>query len=354
MRTIVRLHRWLGLGALVFWVVQALTGVLILFNWEVDDALLAAENSRFDAVAIERSLEDISSENPDAKISSVWTSGSGNSRFDVYLSGPDGDHTVRIDGSGQILRVRGDESGLANGGWIEILVLVHHNLLSGDIGSWIVGISGSLLLSNIVMGVVLARPWKVGWANALKPVSPKAKQARRYSWHRAVGLWAAIPVFITVSAGVLLVFYDGLEAAMGTPPRTTVIERRDGTAEIGVAQAVNIALSEFKQSSLTAVTMPGDGELHYSIRLRQDNELREIYGTTTVIVSAIDGRVLETFDARNASAERTFLDSLFAVHTGEAGGLAGRILMILVGLWILTVSILGALLWWSRTQRRRA
>ncbi len=327
--------------------------MIILFNWEIDDALLSQQQADFDPVAVERSLDAILAEEEGSSISSIWTSGSGQARFDVYASGPDGDQTIRIDGEGQILRIRGDETQLADGGWIDVLILLHHNLLSGDTGSWIVGISGILLISNIVMGIVVARPWLVGWFKAMKPHSPASARARYYAWHRAIGLWAAVPALITVSAGVLLVFYDSVEGALGAEPRTSAVEQRDGPRTVGFAQAVASALSEFDGSSLTSVSMPGDDSKEYTIRLRQDDELREIYGTTTVVVSAIDGRLLDSFDANNAGATRTFLDSLFPIHTGEAGGLFGRIIMLFLGTWLMAVSVLGAMLWWTRTRRKK-
>lgn len=47
---------------------------------------------------------------------------------------------------------------------------------------------------------------------------------------------------------------------------------------------------------------------------------------------------------------RRFVDGFYPIHTGEAGGIVGRILSLSVGVWLAAMLGLGILLW----QRRRA
>ena len=51
------------------------------------------------------------------------------------------------------------------------LVVFHHELLAGKTGSWIVGISGILLLSNLTLGLITAWPRRGWWRASLKPSS---------------------------------------------------------------------------------------------------------------------------------------------------------------------------------------
>jgi len=47
MRTVVlRLHRWIGLIFAAFWLLQAVTGALIVFHWEAEDAILESHSGR--------------------------------------------------------------------------------------------------------------------------------------------------------------------------------------------------------------------------------------------------------------------------------------------------------------------
>ncbi len=62
----------------------------------------------------------------------------------------------------------------------------------------------------------------------------------------------------------------------------------------------------------------------------------------------MDGRIIAEFDALKAPPARRFVDSLFAVHTGEIGGTAGRIIVLAIGAWLAVMIILGAALWMAR------
>src|SRR3546814_1895563 len=77
---------------------------------------------------------------------------------------------------------------------MSFLVGLHPDLL-GAWGSWIVSISGLLLCSNLLLGLIAAWPRRGTWRTALLPIRKGPAAARLYSWHRAVGLWAVLPAF---------------------------------------------------------------------------------------------------------------------------------------------------------------
>ena len=81
---------------------------------------------------------------------------------------------------------------------------------------------------------------------------------------------------------------------------------------------------------------------------------RRTYGTTRVFISAIDGRVVAESDALRASANHRAFNLLFPVHTGEIGGLPGRIVVLLAGVWIIGMIVLGVALWSARRSEARS
>ena len=351
-KTALRFHRWLSLSAMAFWLIQALTGVLIVFHWEIDDALLSGERTAIDLVAIEKRIEALTPPGSGRSVGSVWESGGSPDRFDLYLDEPDGSSVIRIDGAGEILRTRTDGEMFVDGGWIDTLVLLHHNLLSGDVGSWIVGISGLLLLSNLIAGLTLAWPRRGGWRRALVPPAGMASGAAgAYAWHRALGLWVVVPAFLTVSAAVLLVFAGTTEAIVRPPPVAAPSESVEGGKEIGFAAAVSAALRSFPGSRVSGINLPADDMAFYKIRLLQPGESRRIYGTTTVFVRAADGQIVAGSDALNDGPRRSFVDGLFPFHTGEMGGTIGRIAVMAIGIWLIAMIVLGFLLWRRRSGR---
>ena len=345
----VRVHRWLSLAAALFWLIQAVTGVLIVFHWEFEDAGLGRAHRATDLVAIGRRLDQLAPPGSNRSIVSVWTSAGLPDRYDVTVSGSNGESSVRIDGGGTVLRrIDPDEQSM----W-DTVVIIHHNLLASDAGSWIVGVSGVLLLSNILLGLWTAWPRPRGWRLALRPPGAQARRpARLYGWHRALGLWAAVPALLLAGAGVLLVFEDAAGAAIGALPAlpTTPAPVVQGPA-LPFASIARIALARYPGATLTAVIFPGGDAPNWKVRVRQLGELRRAYGTTALAI-ARDGRVLADADATRAPWNRAFMDSLFAVHTGEAAGLFGRLAVLATGLWLATMIVLGVLLWSVRRKKK--
>jgi uncharacterized iron-regulated membrane protein len=353
-RLLISLHRWLSLAALAFWVVQALTGVLIVFHWEIDDALIAAPHRATDLQAIDRRLALLAPPGSGRTIGSVWTSAGTADRWDVTVndaySGTS--EAVRIDGAGDILRVRHDGERFADGGWIDTLVLLHQTLLGGDTGSWIVGLSGCLLFTNLIMGLVMAWPRKRFWKRSLTPPRTGPPVARLYGWHRALGLWVVIPALLLVSAGIARVFADGFEKMIGAPtPSAAAI--KPAPHGIPFSRAVSIALARHPGAIPAGIDFPSAEDATWHIRLLAKGEPRRAYGMTTVWVDGNDGRVVADVDAVHAPFARRFADLVYPLHTGELGGLPGRLAVMAIGLWLLSMIGIGASLWFTRSRMRK-
>ncbi|MCW6536720.1 PepSY domain-containing protein [Sphingomonas sp. MMSM24] len=345
-RALLKVHRWLGLAAGLFWLVQAITGCLITFHWEAEDLGYSAVHRATDFGRIERRLGALAPPGSGVVIKSVWTTAGLADRYDINLDDNGVQRAVRIAGDGTILGTR--RKGAL--GVMGTLVSIHQTLLAGDIGEWIVGISGTLLLTNLVAGLWIGWPRKGSWRRTLTPATRGALVARVYSWHRAIGLWAAVPALVLVSAGVLRRFETGVSTLLGAkevslPPIAPI-----AITPIRFARAIGTAAAALPGSRFTMAALPSPNDATYRVRVLAPGEWRRAYGTSTVLVNANDGSVRGIFSAAAAPLPRAFVDDLYAIHTGEAAGLVGRVLATALGLWLAAMSSLGALLW----SRRRA
>lgn len=351
--TLRRLHRWLAIACALLWLSQAATGLLMVYRWELDDASLDAPAATLDPAALCSRIAEIEGGASPRKVTSLWATGGVEGRYDLYVEDAGGRQQVlRVDGAGRLLRTRPAEDAWLPDGLIPAAADLHQTLFAGDTGHVIVGVSGAILLSAIVMGAVLAWPRRNQARAVLLPKGARPGAARRYAWHRAFGLWLALPAFVLVSAGVMLVFYDPLERALGedgTPAELQAVPAFAG-APIAPAAAIESALQRFPGSQLSGVSFPGDDQAWYRIRVLQPQEWRRAYGTTTVYVAASNGRILLAQDPLAAPAGRRFLDNLYPVHTGEAGGAVGRLVSLAVGAWLLAMIVLGLGLWWIRRR----
>ena len=346
-RTLLKAHRWLSLGAAVFWLLQAVSGILIVFHWEITDAGIAGAHRPTDLAGLERQIDALAPAGGDVAVKSVWTAAGAADRYNIILEDAAGNgRTVRVAGDGTELRtMRDGETSLMG-----FLVGFHHDLL-GSWGSWIVSISGILLCSNLVLGLIAAWPRRGTWRLALKPATRGPAAARLYTWHRAVGLWAVVPALVIAATGTLLKFEDGVGDLIGAKGVSLPANPPAGKP-VGFATAARAALGAVPGSSLTAVTWPKPDNATYTIRVRAPGEIRRAYGGSVVLVDANNGAVRGAYPIAQAEPARAFMSALFPIHTGEAGGIVGRILSIAIGLWLVTMIVAGTLLWLKRRKPR--
>jgi uncharacterized iron-regulated membrane protein len=346
---LVSVHRWLSLGMAALWLLQATSGALIVFHWEIADAAIAAPHSDTDPAALGRRIGQLAPPGSGRSVASIWTSAGFGDRYDIHvIDAASGDDTiVRVAGDGTPIRINapGTQS------LIDTVVLLHQTLLGGDRGRWIIGASGFLLITNLLMGIFIAWPKRGMWRKSLTPVRRGPPVARYYSWHRALGLTGAAAALLLIAPGALLAFDAELRPLLGaTPP---VKAPHPGPVAIGFAQAVEMAETSVPGSRLTAVTMPTAADATYQVRLRAPGDWQRAYGGSLVFVDAVSGRIRGVDLAGDAPPRRKAIDLFFPIHTGQAGGLVTRLLTLSVGIWLASMIVIGARLWWLRRRVRR-
>lgn len=350
-KAIVTLHRWLGLGAAAIWLVQALTGLLLAFHFEAEDALLTTRHQPADLAAIERRLDRFAGAGGSAKVDWIWTTAGLSDRYIVSFAGSDG--TARkayVDGAGAILRDRpADEYS-----FFGLVREIHLTLVAGTAGHWILAASGLLLFTNLVFGLVAAWPRRGTWRAALTPGGQRGSAVRAYRWHRALGLWAAFPALAIAATGTLMLFEEQLRGLVGAAEISLPANPATGTP-IGFAAAARASVAAIDGSRFVGTTLPSSKDASYYVWVRAPGELYRGggYGGSLVIVDANDGGIRGAWPATSANASQVFVGSLYPLHTGESLGLAGRILMLASGLWLAVTIILGVLLWWRKRPRAR-
>src|SRR5882672_10502088 len=215
--TLKKVHRYLSLALAAVWLVQALTGAIMVFHWELDDVLVPGPSQSIDPEAVAAAAERVQTERADAKVVAFYATAGTPDRFDVHVEDAEGrTDIVRVDGAGRRLVARPLDYDYRKAGFIQAAIVLHQTLFAGDRGKLFLGVSALILLTNIVLGLRLAWPRRGEWRRAVKPAVAGARVAILFAWHRACGLWLAWPAFILVTAGMLLAFEDPLEDWLGT------------------------------------------------------------------------------------------------------------------------------------------
>lgn len=98
-----KLHRYLGLVMALFWLAQAVTGVILVFRWELDDVSVGGTWAPADAQALGSRIDAIAQEG--GQVSSVWSNSMGADRFDItYTDAAGAERVMRVDGAGHVFR----------------------------------------------------------------------------------------------------------------------------------------------------------------------------------------------------------------------------------------------------------
>jgi uncharacterized iron-regulated membrane protein len=358
--TLRKIHRYVSLALAAVWLVQALTGVLMVFHWELDDAMVAGEHRPVEPLGVAAAAQRVQRERPESTVVAFYATAGAADRFDIYLDNPQGTtDIVRVDGSGQTLMARPLDYDYRRAGLIQAAIVLHQTLFAGDGGKLFLGFSAFILLTNIIMGLTLAWPRRAEWRRALLPTTSRVRIANLFSWHRAVGLWLAIPAMVLIFAGMLSAFEEPLDHFLGTGEPPAVLAdihstrvHSLATATVAPAVAMQIALQQFPAATPTSMRMPRQNAPWYEVWMKQPGEARRVYGQTAVYVSAEDGHFITISDALKASWTQRFVFALVPTHTGEIAGLPGRLLAMAVGVWLLTMLVLGVTLWSGRRRSR--
>ncbi|MDR3511352.1 MAG: PepSY-associated TM helix domain-containing protein [Caulobacteraceae bacterium] len=350
-------HRYVSLVFAALWLMQAATGAILVFHWELDDWSVRGPAGPLDVAAFSRSLVDYDPAHPGHHVVSVYASGGEPGRFDVLVSNPAGHRDVlRVDGRGEALRVRPWDYDDAHIGLFQIITTLHQTLFADDLGKLFLGASAVVLFSNLVVGLTLAWPRVGQWARALRPAPGKTAAMGLFAWHRAAGLWLGLIALVAVGSGITMGFEDPLAALIGdarpAPAVAAAAAIPQRASPVTPAEALEAAMARYPASPLASLIMPGPDQPWYRVRVRQPGEARRAQGMTTLYVSARDGRVLADYDALKAPLATRVYDSLYAIHTGEAFGLVGRWLALVVGVWLTAMIVLGLALWQARRRLR--
>lgn len=349
-RSVVKIHRWLSIGAAIFWLVQALTGSLLGFHFELEDIAITTAKRPTDLAAIEEKMDSLGAAGPNAEVHWIWTTAGLPDRYIILFDDAEGvTRKMYIDGGGDTLR----NQAANDYSFLGLMREIHMTLLSGAVGHWILAITGILLISNLILGLIAAWPRKGMWRNALTLNGKGNATARLSSWHRAVGLWAALPALLIIATGTLILFEHEIGDVLDAEDVTLPANSPAG-ASVGFAAAAQAAVEAIPGSRFVGTTLPSKEDASYYAWVRAPGELyRGGYGGSLVIVDANDGSVRGAYPLTEAKAGLVFVKSLYPIHTGEFAGAPGRIAAMLIGVWLAAMIGLGMLLWLKRRARSK-
>jgi uncharacterized iron-regulated membrane protein len=244
------------------------------------------------------------------------------------------------------------EAGLSRPLLMPTLFHLHRYLMAGEAGKVIIAVQGLALALLALTGIV------VWWPKMTLRAFWHAITVRRggnwtkfsFQLHRAAGFYTAPVLLVLAFSGVYFNMPDWVTPAIkAVAPLSkndkAVNAASESAARIDAGQAMAAAQARYPAGRVSRIGIPAKPEQPYEVRVRQPGELRHGPGATRVSVDAGSGAVLRTVDPLAARGGDWFVSLLYPLHTGEAFGLAGRILISVVGLTPLAFFVTGLVVW---------
>lgn len=353
---LLRVHRYVGLLAGLLLVMSGLTGSLLVFSDEIDEALnpgLLHVTPRESRASLQSVVDGVRTAYPHDKLLRIRMPRAPEGVYEFWINSNEGLRVYVDPYSGVILGSRFPHGTLKG-----FLFALHTQLFIGETGKTVVGIGALSLLALGMTGVLLwwpgrrklSRGFTIKWRANWKRVS--------YDTHNVVGIFAVAFLSVSAITGVHLVFNAPFERAVNwltfTPPRpappasTVQADARPPSLDVitGNADAV------WPEAETTWIYPPAKSTAAFMVRKKLPGEVHP-NGKSFIYLDQYSGGVLLAENALEAPLATRVVNNLYPLHMGRLGGTWTRMLQMVVGLVPAVMFITGLLVWRNRTRAAR-
>jgi uncharacterized iron-regulated membrane protein len=336
---IIAMHSIVGLLGGLLLLVMGLTGSAIVFHQEIDQALnpyLMQVTPQGERVAIESVLATAQRAIPGSRLESIELPQAPDETYHLGFQSAEriGREAFVHPYTGELLGTRRGDRTL-----IGFLYAIHHDLLVGYLGLYLVCISGLILVVQAMTGLVLWTGWRklaagfrIRWGASAPLLS--------FDLHNVGGAIANIFLLITGLTGIVIVVaHIALEppaAALPPPFQST----------IAPSELLRKADQAIPDGTATAISFPDAQTMVVTEKLPQDHPR---FYFSSVTVDGATGKVLETSKVTEPDPMWKFLTAIADLHFGTWGGLPTRIFYVWIGLMPAVLWVTGLVNW----RRRR-
>lgn len=367
-------HLYVGLIVGAVLVIAGLTGSLIVF-WQPIDAALNPELLAPDGACTEsasRSVDELvaavraklppgghlsSVDFPDHERPLLWAW----YRMPAPQAGWDDTYTLFVRPcSGAVTgpRLWSSQPQPWGGPLMSALIQLHTSLWLNEgsllLGNHLLSFGSVLLMGAILAGYYLWWPSQSRWTSAFTINRGARGRRLHYDLHKVVGASAGGLLLLSLFTAIHMyepwtqLIDDGVNrlspvTGLGDPPPMS--DPMSDAAPISPQTVIEIATAALPGARPVSIEFPSDEHGVYLVTLDT-----EAVWKTQVSIEQYTGAVLRIQGPHVASAGDHLLGWLFPLHTGQAFGLPGRMLMVVLGLVPACLYITGWVLWWKRRR----
>lgn len=345
------LHSWVGLTAGAFLVIIALAGSIIVFRSELERAAIpggVASSSTNHLVNLDVVAGEITNLRPEGHIRRVRLPAEGEPLLIQVESGNKLTERIAVDSaSGQFL-------GTMRAGWVNWMIDLHRNLLSGKQGRKAVGFAGIILFALSMSGIWM---WLTGPQKWRAWISVKRNAPNRrfhFELHRATGLWAFLFLAVISFTGIELAFPNTFRGALtsltGDPPTVKAPRSGKGRSLRPLEEYLSAGRAAMPDGSLVELRLPDSAKGVVDLRFHRPGDLAPDGNHVYLEPASASVLMVERLSDRPLSAR--FLAAMSPIHYGEFGGIPIKALWATLGLLPALLFVTGFVVWRKPVRRK--
>ncbi|MFC3051854.1 PepSY-associated TM helix domain-containing protein [Kordiimonas pumila] len=344
-------HKWVGLSAAAFLLLQAVTGLALVYRADIlhmaGAGISVAEVPVLESEerALETTIDLIANQYPKWSVRRI--------DFPASPGAPYVGRMITDTGAAGFLMVRPELGTVSEQNFadraLQFVFDLHVDLLAGQAGAYFIGIMGIILVVGIVTGIIIAWPGFKRLKRSLK-VTFKNTTRTLFELHRSAGMVSLVVIFLLAFTGIFLIFGSKIKPFLGvTSPKAIAVQ--EGEVALPNAQLLKLAKEAIPFAKVRNVRFTSGAVLNRVVFYH--STLGATAPASQVWINPVTGAVTAQKQASDMSFVEAFFAWMYPLHVDFALGRFGQLLSFLGGLVITLLTITGPILWWRRYQIRK-
>lgn len=366
-------HVWLGLGVGLLLAIIGLTGSVLVFWQELDEAINPRLYQASQATHPSRKAIDELIAAANAAAPKGWVSASlnalhdnSNAVFGFYYPEPDltpeqaESLTIALDpitAEEVTRRVFYHARNPLKHCLLGFFFKLHYALLLGETGVTIVGILAVMFFVSVMSGLILWWPLTGNWKRALTIKRKASVERFNHDLHQTAGFYSVIVLLALLVSGIYFNLPDQfrwlVEQFSPLTEDAKAIPQPAPPASAAVLEnALQKIVSQHPQAEAHYYVFSHDPAVPFTACYRNIPELRPYVLTNRCYqLNRNSGEVLAITDPAHGTGGDVFMQWQWPLHSGQAFGWTGRILVCIAGLICPLLFVTGVIRW---LQKRKA
>jgi len=233
---------------------------------------------------------------------------------------------------------------------------LHYALFLGKTGATLVGIIAMLLIVSVLSGLILWWPLDGKWKRVLT-IKPRAGRVRfNHDLHQTAGFYSLIVLLALLVSGIYFNLDEEfrwlVERFSPLTPEAAGTPLAAGQPRPPLEQALAKARLRYPGGTAQYYSFPNRAGGAFTACYKDVADLRRhVIDFRCLLIDQATGEILQVRDPAHGSAGDVFMQWQWPLHSGQAFGWTGRILVFLTGLVCPLLFVTGVIRW---LQKRRA